>query len=795
MNTLFPKWDECGILHYRGTRSELESEDLHIKVYDWDRLSANDLIGTASIPIRGIVDYGFLQSGLSRVGEVTIGKKVVKRNLPAGSIEGYVHVVDLPMHQQFGDAVTLKKGHQYLAVHIVNCTELQDCEMGYSDPFVVCEWDGIKQETRVIEKELNPYFDETLYFPVRVINMEAHELEKKDPVKIEVFHHGTNGNSFLGSIEIPLYAILLSKQDMIKEFGGSKARIFRGTLRLKNLGDTTQQTISVRSYFVPELSPEIVLEEKPAEDEVKQLPPVYLERAKEWRNGLRRMGKQIDSDTFPMSALDEKLTERFLPTYLTPMIPPRELRDRMVLVRMIQAITWAEDKDIYSGNTDVWTSPNFFLNIRKGDSEDHAILMGNLLLGNDEDAYLCLGTTHSGVKNHVWIMIREGDGSVSFYETSTGKRYRLPGRWRGFGVAPEDVDKVDVDVDEFVEYSKATKKLRKKLGKEKQKEEGDAKTYRGEDLEMEKKEAGKVERVKETPVEDLVFFDDDTMIHQKDILGDLLPEDSCVLDSSYLMDDDGLQDSGSGFAPVKLPYKTIEVVFNHKNVWANAMDPSPANISFDVEDISSWHPFVTEDGKIPEPAPFYEPRPIGPRLAKTRSRAMENLIFLEIKSGYMVWRHKANMETKIINELRETLREGLEIMERLRVTNPFIVHAIREKTREVSEALVKSESELERDCLAHEMMDMKKLNCQYDLDYWRGKLMGLVPEGFEFEGTPLSFSFTDHKRIRRWIMEKYNYHEDSDDKVMFAIGVHVAPYANSVNAVNVLIAKIYPCLT
>ena len=59
LNTLNPIWEEARRpLSYLGTRSELENEILRVRVYDWDRLSADDLIGQADVPLNGLLEYG-----------------------------------------------------------------------------------------------------------------------------------------------------------------------------------------------------------------------------------------------------------------------------------------------------------------------------------------------------------------------------------------------------------------------------------------------------------------------------------------------------------------------------------------------------------------------------------------------------------------------------------------------------------------------------------------------------------------------------------------------------------------
>ena len=84
---------------------------------------------------------------------------------------------------------------------------------------------------------------------------------------------------------------------------------------------------------------------------------------------------------------------------------------------------------------------NFFMELKKGDSEDQyvawrsqhadqhsAILMFNLFLGLDLDVYMCKGKTRFGA-DHVWVMTREEDGTVVFWETTNGKTYRVRVGW------------------------------------------------------------------------------------------------------------------------------------------------------------------------------------------------------------------------------------------------------------------------------------------------------------------------------------------------------------------------------
>jgi centrosomal protein CEP76 len=58
-----------------------------------------------------------------------------------------------------------------------------------------------------------------------------------------------------------------------------------------------------------------------------------------------------------------------------------------------------------------------------GDSEDHAVLLCNLLLGFGLDAYVAIGTNSEG--SHAWVLTRRqagGKAKVDFWESLTGTK-------------------------------------------------------------------------------------------------------------------------------------------------------------------------------------------------------------------------------------------------------------------------------------------------------------------------------------------------------------------------------------
>ena len=57
--TLNPVWDQ--FFEFRGSVGEFLENDLHLKVYDWDRLSMNDFLGEAKLPLQGLLDSSKLR--------------------------------------------------------------------------------------------------------------------------------------------------------------------------------------------------------------------------------------------------------------------------------------------------------------------------------------------------------------------------------------------------------------------------------------------------------------------------------------------------------------------------------------------------------------------------------------------------------------------------------------------------------------------------------------------------------------------------------------------------------------
>ena len=366
------------------------------------------------------------------------------------------------------------KGATYLAVNIIRCQGLKPGdEDGTADPYVSVTWDQTSQQTRVLRNTRNPLYEETLYFPVKLVRITKEGMEKKGDLTIFVLDYDPNGADNLGFYQLGLDQVTNSPY---RRLGDLKTRVFEhealplsqpgvkqttGTLHIQVRGRHTcpiPTSLSlalpltphphphphprphptgakhIQAYFTPDLPDEVHLEAKKSGPTL--LGDAFARREKQWRLGVPQ--RLASRGKYLVTACDETNTVRFLPTYLCKCPPPKDVSDPMTIARMVHCITFQTDPhvaDAKKGGSDgvmeLWSSPNYFMDVKKGASEDHAILQCNLFLGMGLDAYIAIGRLPGGIVQHVWVMTREPNGDVRFWETTKGRFFTLPQRWAG----------------------------------------------------------------------------------------------------------------------------------------------------------------------------------------------------------------------------------------------------------------------------------------------------------------------------------------------------------------------------
>lgn len=65
-------------------------------------------------------------------------------------------------------------------------------------------------------------------------------------------------------------------------------------------------------------------------------------------------------------------------------------------------------------------------------------------------------------------------------------------------------------------------------------------------------------------------------------------------EDKHLLGEDRFFKGGKKVNTVVLPFSTIDLVFNHKNIWANLQNSDPTKIYYHLHNESLWLPFVTD---------------------------------------------------------------------------------------------------------------------------------------------------------------------------------------------------------
>lgn len=347
----------------------------------------------------------------------------------------------------------------------------------------------------------------------------------------------------------------------------------------------------------------------------------------------------------------------FLPRFLKPMHPPSEVTTLDKLLYFVTCIEHikrpADDDDLQINalrrkfpHLWVWADPYYLLEKRKGDVKDHAVLLCNFLLGVKDgmDAYVCIGSVkppNSRVNvPHVWVMtlesevvkeIRANDPEphefimrdennqprrmqrfIRFWETTTGKTFRLDGKDR-FG---KPTDKAVAD--QFSVRDLEQKKSMKNKASIELEEEAANRVEEDARRPMEEDEPSKEEQPDTSAVTLLGELDDSYIA---DVADDIKTKESAIYQSKNvsIFEEASLSrvekqrvqliNQSKNQDPLKIPelekkkqsksakgipYVTIDVIFNHEVLYANLQQADPELISYNLRDPSRWATFPVE---------------------------------------------------------------------------------------------------------------------------------------------------------------------------------------------------------
>lgn len=136
----------------------------------------------------------------------------------------------------------------------------------------------------------------------------------------------------------------------------------------------------------------------------------------------------------------------------------------------------------------------------------------------------------------------------------------------------------------------------------------------------------------------------------------------------------------------KLPYRSLDMLFNHFNIWVNKQDPNPGKIWFDLWRENFWHQFTPENYDI---KPCFVPRVVG-RMA---NEAYVATTLIEIKercrTAVTKFRASRNITTRWNNDidLQEFLLKGLQLLHQAETARDEDIRLAELKRRDWKKAL------------------------------------------------------------------------------------------------------------
>jgi len=679
--------------------------------------------------------------------------------------------------------------HLVVTVNGADGLPVADPDYGSSNPFVRVKYDGTVEQSPVVMASLAPCWNHTFYIPVRFIdpcmykdkaykkNIFPEEMKSKGFLDIEVWHWDGVPTEFLGAFKLDLQKTRFGQQveralcrDVVKtkqventtdeadrekdDTGDATVGIDPALAKVHNtlmyegrrekitgssLATMATPTISFDCYFLPDFKPEFSNSFPDQDQEDIASEQLFAPAYKRWKEVFSELHEAYQI-WFPDSPPKRRWTSSFtntegkvlpLPRLITPLALPADLGSPLAIMHWIKCIEYnAPARQRACGQINLWQTPSDILALRRGSVQDHAVLLCCALQGLKKDAWVCVGSVEGG-NEHTWVMTREGYGTITFWEVTTGAKYHLGQRWLGKSgdqCIPQ-VDKRFKDRQAMAEW-KADASLQERANFSRQQH------LQGMD---------QLTRLPVAPWPELC---------KKEMLA-------------------------------AIPYLSIEVIFNGYDVYGNLLNHHPACIYYDMEiDRNSWHSLAGSDLKQQMYLGKEVAIPVGPKVSSFTADTLEKNIENELKESIRMIRMRIGFESAYEDsEVRdEALRTYLGHLEKECVLDVDWAHDESDKPLKPWGAPSPfNAAEYKSSC-----RDAWKKHWKEKSDLKGARRYLAVKENHVLSGVPLHFSSSDLKEIRKCIMgckpiqEYFRY--PSDDIFFFAVA-KVFPLPDSVCSV------------
>mmetsp|Transcript_2851 Transcript_2851/g.5435 ORF Transcript_2851/g.5435 Transcript_2851/m.5435 type:complete len:1311 (-) Transcript_2851:114-4046(-) len=553
-----------------------------------------------------------------------------------------------------------------------------------------------------------------------------------------------------------------------------------------------------------------------------------------WKQALAHV-PDAKQRNFAFSGIDEiSGGNYYLPTFVSAMMPPSEIDKCSEILHFIHSMEHVTRRTAKSfkiaqatmerlggdGDLRIWSDPYNFLDKGRGDHRDHAILLCNFLLGHGKEAYVCTGRVRvnglrgvEGVRTeeHVWVMTLEDPDpeeegqfpgkpfyrTVRFWESSNGKTYSRMNPPRSgedrqalhyTGDVEEEVDDVDLindnldlgdaakdtdDDDEVPDYSVDASMMKSRIQEERvrlrfrhQLQKRLTVKRNNRRFKRKKKEWLKI------PAWEMDFKDEEN--------GDQ-PSDHAMK------------------APPKhnkeevTPYTSIDVIFNHNDLWANLQAPNPHRIQYDLENPMRWKRFsgkgkdyggggqyfLNKRNKIDK---FYaEKTPASHKASINEVASREAELYSVLHSAIEAFREFKSLPTDIWIEqfqfqenlagekhtAHEYILQRLEFECTLGNRCPSLMRMQQKRTQMIAD------DEKERD------LQMIKGDLQIRRDVWRNEIISPLHRNKMLNEYSFHFKHADVSRISNQVIQKLHdvlmMNEGADPSFALAVKINRLP--------------------
>ncbi|CAJ1415254.1 unnamed protein product [Effrenium voratum] len=635
----------------RGTRRAVQQMYFIVKLFSGkrgvgDKHPLAKFVASSVFNFQSVLDIPFFKGMMKRLSHDLA-------RFTVGALEGSVACVFFPVGEKTPSLTELYQprtsssvGHLHsseihLVIRIQKCEGLAiaDEDKGVSSPFLRVSWDNMMQTSAILKDTLRPVFNHTFYFPVRFFNDKVtarkywetaflYEMKSKGDIQIQLWHYDEASSTSLGFTTASLISVLRSntvvnctlrgraesaKQSEEEELDVQPKESswydverpvvwydgFRTPLVGCQIANPQQALVHYEAYFYPAWPVDFKHMNEHMDDHAGELDwqakdAEFLKRNEAFAEyfagpfpdsiGAKRC-KAIgpgpsEVRSFPCTGAHPMNLETLpLMAFLSEVIVSQDYIKPAKLLHWMNCITFRMSvKQERTGRItqDMWKDPQFLLFSRQGTPQDHAILLCSVLLGMSRDAYVVKGTIRVNdgkprLVEHVWVMTREDGGWVTFWEPSTCEFYHLPNRWikqkkldqkeAVVEVQQKEEDEEDDNLQPLERVSYEVQDIRVDV-------EGDVATdVRGpRPKQRAKAKAAGRDMVRQQMLETQA----------------LLP----VAPKQQLLADRTLVDW--------LPYDSVDVAFNTRQLWANRQNHHPACITYNFEDS---FPVTEEEGE------------------------------------------------------------------------------------------------------------------------------------------------------------------------------------------------------